>query len=1360
MIYIHNKNTNNNIKHDIQIQDNEMILQQVEDVISYTHVHSNHTSQSLCDEYTDNNSMNVINEYVNGANPTNSINTNHYTLIPDNTMCMNDVHINELTYELQCELQQCTFNNCMTYCTRCEHNVCQCYLYRTNTDDDVVTYMYANECDNNNNNNTNIQMQTNLSSNWRKPLPKIKQQAPTRSQLCSIINAHNQSELLPVYVDNISSLTIPVANKNKNNKPVVAKHNTLSNVNFNKHTPFYIGDMPAEEQPERPKTYTPTNSEIDIEQLCNEINKAVEPLLQTNRSLTNNFINHPNAVVHLDVDKQHYNKLNIPQYKIAHILNKALDETMQRWLKTDKIEIAPPNCIFNAPLLCAPKWDKNGNVKGVRICLDVRQLNKYLIEDDKFQLPYVRDLLEKFRNCKYFGEFDLTEAYFQMQIHPDSRKFVAFTYKNVQYMFKGCPFGIKHIPSIFQRFMCHLMRDLTFVYPYIDNLPFASKTFEEHVEHAQCIINRLNQYGIKLNMKEINLINTDIRILGCRINAQGIHVDPNKQLQIDKWPKPRSGEEIAAFLGLATFLRDHIRHYADIEAPLISLKRQKCIEWDEVTTTAFNTLKSAIKHAPYLTYPNYNARFVIATDASWYAIGAVVYQPNDEGDTITPDNMIAIYSKKLTETQQRYPIYKKELWAVIYALRKAHTYIWGRDDNRVYTDHKPLIHILTQRQLSVALQQWLDTLLAYDLTIRYRPGLLHVVPDQLSRLYAYAYNEDETWGLRHNIHLQQIANEILTPSDILTIESINNELFKKKKREHKGNNAEQLPKKQQIINEQNAQVLQHNNNLVQSIVQDMNINEYNDIINEDNNKRNKDIYINAVSTRTRIYNNSNITNKPSSHRLVYGPNGTLTNTSSTQGHNDNSMSNNNINKHNNITYYHNHVNNPHHDSEVNNNSNKASIVYDAIPTHTPETEEDKRKLIEQAHAAGHFGANALYKHLTNKGYWWSSIMNDIRKQIQACIPCQQYNIARTGFHPRAYPSATLPWDHIIIDLVEFTETATTSAYALVIIDVFTNFLILRALPEAKGEDVARQLHSVFALLGPPKILQSDRGSQFLNQVMQAFTHLHQVRHRFVAAYHPQTNGKVERVISTVRTMLNKLMGGSILEWPHYLEAVQYYYNNKINEITQSTPFSLLFGRQANMYDNYELITDKPITVQQWYEHQQKLIALIYPAITSRYIKLKKQQVDKYNSLRYKLLLESLPAGTQVSIKNMKYKSKQDLRYLTGYTVIRRTPQGPYLLRGPDGNLYNRLVPIEQLKPLRRLPVIQSPDSNDKQYVVERIIDHSDENADGTKQRQYLDKWAGYTQPIWQPLKDLEHCTQLIKEYWQEVRTKQTIAKPK
>ena len=143
---------------------------------------------------------------------------------------------------------------------------------------------------------------------------------------------------------------------------------------------------------------------------------------------------------------------------------------------------------------------------------------------------------------------------------------------------------------------------------------------------------------------------------------------------------------------------------------------------------------------------------MVATDASQTGVGGVLYQPDDDNNTITKDNIVAIVSKQLNESQRRYPVYKKELWAVIYCLRKFHPFIHGRRDVTVLTDHKPLIHILKQQLLTTALQQWLDVLLDYDLTILYRPGILHVVPDALSRMYMSTYADNvDTWGTHSNM---------------------------------------------------------------------------------------------------------------------------------------------------------------------------------------------------------------------------------------------------------------------------------------------------------------------------------------------------------------------------------------------------------------------------------------------------------------------------------------------------------------------------------------------------------------------------------------------------------------------------------
>ena len=121
----------------------------------------------------------------------------------------------------------------------------------------------------------------------------------------------------------------------------------------------------------------------------------------------------------------------------------------------------------------------------------------------------------------------------------------------------------------------------------------------------------------------------------------------------------------------------------------------------------------------------------------------------------------------------RYPAYKKELLAIIYCIRKSHSYIWGRNDITIITDHKPLIYMFKSKTLSHALQQWVDVLLDYNLSIIHRPGILHVLPDALSRMYSGTYNDNnEIWGTLTNLHFINTTNQILSPSDLLVEQSI------------------------------------------------------------------------------------------------------------------------------------------------------------------------------------------------------------------------------------------------------------------------------------------------------------------------------------------------------------------------------------------------------------------------------------------------------------------------------------------------------------------------------------------------------------------------------------------------------------
>ena len=410
---------------------------------------------------------------------------------------------------------------------------------------------------------------------------------------------------------------------------------------------------------------------------------------------------------------------------------------------------------------------------GVRVCIDPRLLNKYLQENDHFEIPRINDILANFSGKTMFGEMDLAEAFLQMPLSIDSRKYTAFMWKQ-QMQFVGCPYGIKHIPSHFQRFMAYLFQDMPFVYPYIDNITFASKNAEEHLLHAKMILDRLNEKNMKLKPGSVNLCHAELQILGRLVNQLGMAISHTKREEVMKWPRPQDGPNLRAFLGFTGFIRDHIRHFADLTAPLEAIKNTKGrLEWTQQLENHFNLIKRAVSNAPFLAHVDWHKRFAIACDASWTGIGGVLYQFFEgQPEDITPYNIIAICSRKLTKSEMRYSAYKKELRGVVYTLLKFHSWIFGREIN-LYTDHMPLQHMLEQKELSHALQQWFDIIQNYNFNVYHRPGILHVVPDALSRVYGTTYDDTEiTWGVQNNIKFIKTAETILSPSDLVVRDSI------------------------------------------------------------------------------------------------------------------------------------------------------------------------------------------------------------------------------------------------------------------------------------------------------------------------------------------------------------------------------------------------------------------------------------------------------------------------------------------------------------------------------------------------------------------------------------------------------------
>lgn len=165
----------------------------------------------------------------------------------------------------------------------------------------------------------------------------------------------------------------------------------------------------------------------------------------------------------------------------------------------------------------------------------------------------------------------------------------------------------------------------------------------------------------------------------------------------------------------------------------------------------------------------------------------------------------------------------------------------------------------------------------------------------------------------------------------------------------------------------------------------------------------------------------------------------------------------------------------------------------------------------------YFSVDRTY-HKLKSVYWWPQMKSHIKSYIDSFIPCKQYNISRHkpyGFlHPMSPPEGL--FQIIGIDYCgPFARTPRENQYVLVITDHFTRYVIAIALPSCTAEMTARTIfNEYFCKFGIPSVILSDQGTHFQNQLMANIQMLIGYTHIYSTAYHPQTNGIVERFNAT------------------------------------------------------------------------------------------------------------------------------------------------------------------------------------------------------------------------------------------------------
>jgi len=236
----------------------------------------------------------------------------------------------------------------------------------------------------------------------------------------------------------------------------------------------------------------------------------------------------------------------------------------------------------------------------------------------------------------------------------------------------------------------------------------------------------------------------------------------------------------------------------------------------------------------------------------------------------------------------------------------------------------------------------------------------------------------------------------------------------------------------------------------------------------------------------------------------------------------------------------------------------------ALPAH------QRDEVIAKYHERlGHRGGELMFKQLWSDGLYWPGMRQQCVQEAASCLACLRWNVGKAGYHPMKGIISETPFQHISIDLADYTHCRSECghSYVLVIIDLFTKFVILKPLKEKTAIEVASCLYEVGNLVGHYRILQSDNGAEFHNSVQREYNRLMNSHHRFISAYNPSANGVAENAVGKFKLALNKIMGGQVTNWDKFLSSVQYAMNVSVTALHGTSPFSLLYGRKPDpIYD--------------------------------------------------------------------------------------------------------------------------------------------------------------------------------------------------
>src|SRR3984885_6630266 len=373
---------------------------------------------------------------------------------------------------------------------------------------------------------------------------------------------------------------------------------------------------------------------------------------------------------------------------------------------------------------------KDGKYRPVQ---DYRNLNKWTIPN-KYPLPLIAELVHDLAGKKLFSKFDVRWGYNNIRIKDGDEWKAAF--KTSEGLFKPTVmfFGLTSSPATFQTIMDDIFREEIaqgWLRIYMDDILIATDDDQkEHDTKVNSILEKLAKNDLFFKPEKCSFSVREVEYLGVIISNGKVKMNPVKVEGVANWPVPKTVKEVRSFLGFCNFYRAFIPSFSHTARPLNDLTRKnRQWSWNKDEQKAFDQLKHLCTSYPVLRTSDWEKQFIMETDASGYALGAVLMQEFEDG--LHP---IAFHSRSLLPAECNYDAHDKELAAVVYGFKCARPFLLGaKHAIRVRTDHKNLQYFQQPQKINGRQARWFEFLQDFDYTLEHIPGTSNTVADLLSR---------------------------------------------------------------------------------------------------------------------------------------------------------------------------------------------------------------------------------------------------------------------------------------------------------------------------------------------------------------------------------------------------------------------------------------------------------------------------------------------------------------------------------------------------------------------------------------------------------------------------------------------------